>query len=152
MVLFTKSHSSAYYYLGLGLVVEDKQIINLLKFHTTLSTMHVYKSINAHRYHKQKLELTCDRVSSDATISDMKKDPAGAAHIPVRIREIIRDTLSPSKWDLSTIPSKLPGEGSSVTSMQRELKEAQEKLSQTERDCMELSIKYIAVNEKVRYI
>ena len=91
-------------------------------------------------------------MSGDATISDMKKDPASAAYIPVRIREIIRDTLSPSKWDLSTISSKQPGEGSSVASLQQELKEAQEKLSQTERDCMELSVKYIAVNEKVRYM
>lgn len=101
----------------------------------------------------QKLELTCDRMSSDATISDMKKDPASAAYIPVRIREIIRDTLSPSNWDLSTVISSKPsGVEDSVASLQKELKEAQEKLSQTEKDCMELSVKYIAVNEKVRCI
>ena len=94
-------------------------------------------------------------MSSDATISDMKKDPASAAYIPVRIKEIVRDTLSPSKWDLSSISPKSPplgGAEDSFTSLQRELKEAQEKLSQTEKDCMELSVKYIAVNEKVRYI
>ena len=94
-------------------------------------------------------------MSSDATLSDMKKDPATAAYIPVRIKEIVRDTLSPSKWDLSSISSSklLPvgsGEEDSVASLQKELKEAQEKLSQTEKDCMELSVKYIAVSEKVR--
>ena len=94
-------------------------------------------------------------MSSDATLLDMKKDPATAAYIPVRIKEIVRDTLSPSKWDLSSISSsKLspvgPGEEDSVVSLQKELKEAQEKLSQTEKDCMELSVKYIAVSEKVR--
>ena len=99
----------------------------------------------------QKLELTCDRVSSDATISDMKKDPTSTAYIPVRIREIIRDTLSPSKWDLSVISSKPLGAEDSTALLQKELKEAQEKLSQTEKDCMELSVKYIAVNEKVKY-
>jgi hypothetical protein len=86
----------------------------------------------------------------------MKKDPASAAYIPVRIKEIIRDTLSPSKWDVSSIsPNPLPsplGAEDSVTSLQKELKEAQEKLTQTEKDCMELSVKYITVNEKVRYI
>ena len=91
-------------------------------------------------------------MSSDATISDMKKDPASTAYIPMRIKENIRDTLSPSKWDLSSISSKPPGAEDSVVLLQKELKEAQEKLSQTEKDCMELSVKYIAVNEKVRYI
>lgn len=101
----------------------------------------------------QKLELTCDRVSGDAAISEMKKDPMSATYIPVRIREIIQDTLSPSKWDLSTLhlkPSAQPAEESSLSSLQKELKEAQEKLTKTEKDCMELSVKYIAVNEKVK--
>ena len=85
----------------------------------------------------------------------MKKDPTSAAYIPVRIREIIRDTLSPSKWDLSTLPLKpsfqppAEGEEKSSSSLEKELKEAQEKLSNTEKDCMELSVKYISINEKV---
>ena len=104
--------------------------------------------------HQQKLELTCDRVSGDPTISEMKKDPTSATYIPVRIREILRDTLSPSKWDLSTLPStsSLPqAEQSSPSSVfLNELKQAQGRLSQMEKDCMELSVKYISVNEKVR--
>ena len=99
----------------------------------------------------------CDRVSSDVTISEMKKDPSSAVYIPVRIREIIKDTLSPSEWDLSTLspkqtasPVHQAGESSCVL-LEKELKEAQEKLSQTEKDCMELSVKYITANEKVSY-
>ena len=94
-------------------------------------------------------------MSGDATISDMKKDPASAAYIPVRIREIIRDTLSPNKLDLTTLSSKSPRVESSVASLEKELKDAHEKLSRSEKDCMELSVKYIAVNEKAssqRYI
>ena len=89
-------------------------------------------------------------MSGDSTISELKKDPASAAYIPVRIREIIQDTLSPSNWDLSTLPSASNVQPSLVSLLQKELKEAQVKLSQTEKDCMELSVKYIAVNEKVK--
>ena len=84
----------------------------------------------------------------------MKKDPTSAAYIPVRIREIIRDTLSPNKWDLSTLPLKPlfqpPEEENSLSSLKKELSEAKEKLSKTEKDCMELSVKYISVSEKVK--
>ena len=84
----------------------------------------------------------------------MKKDPTSAAYIPVRIREIVRDTLSPNKWDLSTLPSTsslqpTADQGSLSSLIQSDLKQAQERLSQVEKDCMDLSVKYIAVNEKV---
>lgn len=108
--------------------------------------------VNTSMIYYQKLELTCDRVSGDSTISELKKDPASAAYIPVRIREIIQETLSPSKWDPSTLPPASNVQPSLVSLLQKELKETQNKLSQTEKDCMELSVKYIAVNEKVKAI
>ncbi len=44
----------------------------------------------------QKLEETCERVSRDQAISVMSKDPTGtgATYIPMRIREIVKETLS----------------------------------------------------------
>ena len=38
----------------------------------------------------QRLEETCERVSVDKGISVMKKDPASAAFVPLRVKEIGR--------------------------------------------------------------
>ncbi|CAI8042345.1 hypothetical protein GBAR_LOCUS23530 [Geodia barretti] len=43
----------------------------------------------------KRLEETCERVSRDAGISVMKNDPDSAAFIPLRVKEIIQECLTP---------------------------------------------------------
>ena len=40
----------------------------------------------------QRLEETCERVSNDAGISVMKNDPDSAVYVPMRVKEIGRQT------------------------------------------------------------
>ena len=41
------------------------------------------------------LEETCERLKSDESISVMRRDPASAAYVPMRIRELVQEYLSP---------------------------------------------------------
>ena len=49
----------------------------------------------------QRLEETCRRVESDESIAVMRRDSASAAHIPLRVREIVEECLAADKWEKS---------------------------------------------------
>lgn len=45
------------------------------------------------------MEETCKRVENDESIAVMRRDSASAACIPLRIREIVEESLSAESWE-----------------------------------------------------
>ena len=90
----------------------------------------------------------CDKIGGDESIAVMKCDTSSAMYVPMRIREIVQEYLSPSKWDPSATKGGFSRENDLL---RRELEKAQELVKQSQRDCQDLSSKYITVSAKVRY-
>lgn len=82
----------------------------------------------------------------DEPIAFMKKDKTSSTYIPMRIRDIVQETLSPLAWGRPLLTSSLSRENSHL---QKELDKAQDILSQSRKECHDLGVKYIAVSEKV---
>lgn len=76
----------------------------------------------------------------------MKKDQTSSSYIPMRIRDIIQETLSPLSWGTPMLTSSLSRENSHLL---KELDKAQDLLSQSRKECHEIGVKYIAISEKV---
>lgn len=95
----------------------------------------------------QKLEEVCKRVLEDEPISSMRKDRTSVSYIPMRIRDIVHETLSPLAWGRPLMASSLTRENSNLL---KELDKAQGLLSQSRKECHDLGVKYIAVSEKAR--
>lgn len=79
----------------------------------------------------------------------MQGDETSSAYIPLRIREIIQETLSPNSWNPSLFANSLSQENGKLL---KELDKAQALLSESRKDCHDISIKYLAVSEKARKI
>lgn len=76
----------------------------------------------------------------------MKHDETSSAYIPLRIRDIIQETLSPNTWG-RPLASSLTRENSNLL---KELDKAQSLLSQSRKECYNLGVKYITISEKAR--
>ena len=77
----------------------------------------------------------------------MRRDPATAAHIPERVKEIIEECLSPQVWS-RVLAAASPSE--EVEFLKKELDRAHLLLSQSQKERQDLGVKYIAVSNKVR--
>lgn len=82
----------------------------------------------------------------DEPIAFMKKDKTSSSYIPMRIRDIVQETLAPLSWGRPLLASSLSRENSNLL---KELDKAQDLLSQSRRECHDLGVKYITVSEKV---
>ena len=82
----------------------------------------------------------------DEPISFMKRDQTSSAYIPMRIRDIVQEALSPLAWSRPLLTSPLSREN---TNLLKELDKAQDLLRQSRQECHDLGVKYIEVSEKV---
>ena len=89
-------------------------------------------------------------MASDEAISAMKRDVTSAAYVPMRIREIVQDTLSSINWETSV--QEDGGLSKEHVLLRKELEQAEDLLKQSREDCQDISAKYVAVSEKVRHI
>lgn len=104
------------------------------------------KEIMAFMVMLQKLEETFERIQGDKTLASLQKDESGSAYVPMRVRDIIQETLSPVVWSGQPfLTSSLTRENSKLL---QELDKAQELLSQSRKECHELGTKFITVSEK----
>ncbi len=133
--------------------------ITLCTFHTSIMVLLkgvrvikwglLFKGV--HSFHDcmvwlQKLEETCEQVRRDKSLSTLQKEESGSAYIPMRIRDIIQETLSPAVWSGQPfLASSLSRENSKLL---QELDKAQELLSQSRKECHDLGVKFITVSEK----
>lgn len=84
-------------------------------------------------------------MQGDQPISAMNLDPTSSAYIPMRIREIIQETLSPHTWQ-PLLATTLSRENCKLLT---ELDKAQSLLCESRKECNELGLKFISVSEKV---
>jgi len=54
-----------------------------------------YRTPVLHTHANKTLEETCERLKSDESISVMRRDSASAVYVPMRIRELVHEYLSP---------------------------------------------------------
>lgn len=85
-------------------------------------------------------------MQEDQPISVMKLDQASTAYIPMRIRDIIQETLSPNMWGQPLLAATLSKENCKLLT---ELDKAQSLLCESRKECNELGLKFISVSEKV---
>ncbi len=77
----------------------------------------------------------------------MKRDQTSAVYVPMRIREIVQNCLSPRKLDRSMLMDGTVQQENQLLS--QELERARGLLRRSQNDCEELSSQYISVSEKV---
>lgn len=86
-------------------------------------------------------------MQEDQPISAMKLDETSSAYIPIRVREIIQETLSPSTWGQPFLAATLSRENCKLLT---ELDKAQSLLCESRKECNDLGLKFISISEKVR--
>ncbi len=77
----------------------------------------------------------------------MRQDQTSTVYIPMRIREIVQDCLSPVKWEGPVAADAALQEENQL--LKQELERARVLLRKSQNDCEELSCQYLAVSEKV---
>ena len=100
----------------------------------------------------QRLEETCKKlIQQDGSADTPQEDEASASAepqtraIPLRIQEIIQEYLSAKEDECHRSFSEEFGNAL----LRKELQKAQDLLRQSYQDCKDLTLKYIAVSERV---
>lgn len=70
-----------------------------------------------------------------------------SAYIPMRIRDIVQDTLSRTAWGQPILTTTLSRENSKLL---KELDKAQSLLKQSRKECHDLGLKFVNASEKVK--
>ena len=80
------------------------------------------------------MEEICERISKDEAISALSKDATSATYIPLRVREIVKETLTTLKQD---------------STQSQENASLKKELLSVRKENIDLGIKHMAVSEKV---
>ena len=93
-------------------------------------------------------------MSGDESLAVMRRDPASAKYVPLRVREIVQQCLThPHTTGGGTVGGE--GEGRELVvrgRIEEELERVRELLQKTQKENEDLRLKYIAVSEKVSSI
>lgn len=92
------------------------------------------------------MEETCELIKGDQPINVMKQNETSSAYIPMRVREIIQETLSSSGWEKPLLATSFSRE----SNLLKELDKSQHLLSQSRKEAHDLGERFVPVSKKAR--